>query len=54
MPGLFAAQGLVEIEVHVNDKATAIFPPYSTTEQQVFVEVCARPSGSKALELERV
>ncbi len=38
MPGLFAAQGLVEIEVHVNDKATAIFPPYSTTEQQVFVE----------------
>jgi SAM-dependent methyltransferase len=36
--GLFAALGLVDIEVRVNDKATAIFPPYSTPDQQAFVE----------------
>lgn len=34
--GLFAAQGLVEIDVHLNDKATAIFPPYSSEEQRAF------------------
>lgn len=38
VPGLFIAQGLVEIEVHVNDKATAVFPRYSATEQRAFAE----------------
>jgi len=28
VPGLFAAQGLESIDVHVNDKACAILPPY--------------------------
>ncbi len=38
VPGLFVAQGLVDVEVHVNDKATAIFPPYSTSAQRAFIE----------------
>lgn len=38
VPGLFVARGLVDIEVHANDKATAVFPPYSTTGQQAFAE----------------
>jgi SAM-dependent methyltransferase len=38
VPGLFVAQGLMEVEVHVNDKATAVFPPYSTDEQRAFTE----------------
>jgi SAM-dependent methyltransferase len=36
--GLFASQGLEQIEVYVNDKATAIFPPYETDEQRTFRE----------------
>ena len=27
VPGLFVAQGLVDVAVHVNDMATAVFPP---------------------------
>jgi len=38
VPGFFVAQGLVEVEVYVNDRATAIFPPYSSTEQRAFAE----------------
>jgi SAM-dependent methyltransferase len=38
VPGLFVAQGLTNVEVHVNDKATAIFPPYASTAQNAFVE----------------
>ncbi len=38
VPGLFAAQGLLDIEVYVNDKAAAVFPPYATTAQRAFVE----------------
>lgn len=37
VPGLFAQLGFSEIEVHVNDKATAIFPPYTSAAQRVFV-----------------
>jgi len=36
--GLFVAQGLVEVAVHVNDMATAVFPPYATGAQQAFTE----------------
>lgn len=38
VPGLFVAQGLVEVEAYVNDKATAVFPPYSTVSQRAVVE----------------
>lgn len=38
VPGLFVAQGLAEVEVHVNDKATAVFPPYVTDAQRAFTE----------------
>jgi SAM-dependent methyltransferase len=38
VPGLFVAQGLVDVAVHVNDKATAVFPPYSTGAQRAFSE----------------
>ena len=36
--GLMAAQGFVEVEVYVNDKAVALFPPYSTNEQRALIE----------------
>ncbi len=36
--GLFAAQGFEHVEVYVNDKATAIFPPYQDDEQRTFRE----------------
>jgi SAM-dependent methyltransferase len=38
VPGLFAARGLTDVEVFVNDKATAIFPPYAGREQEAFTE----------------
>jgi SAM-dependent methyltransferase len=38
VPGLFVAQGLVDVQVHVNDKATAVFPPYATDAQRAFTE----------------
>jgi SAM-dependent methyltransferase len=38
VPGLFAAQGLTDIETYVNDKALAIFPPYATSAQQAYAE----------------
>lgn len=38
VPGLFAAQNLTNVEVYVNDKATAIFPPYSAGDQRAAVE----------------
>jgi SAM-dependent methyltransferase len=37
VPGLFAELGFSEIEVHVNDKATAIFPPYAGDAQRLFI-----------------
>ena len=36
--GLFASQGLIHVEVYVNDKATAVFPPYEAKEQRAFSE----------------
>jgi len=38
VPGLFVAQGLVDVEVYVNDRATAVFPPYTAAAQRAFVE----------------
>ena len=38
VPGLFVAQGLIGVEAHVNDKATAVFPPYENDAQRAFVE----------------
>ncbi len=38
VPGLFVARGLSEVAVHVNDKATAVFPPYTTDDQRAFTE----------------
>jgi SAM-dependent methyltransferase len=35
--GLFVAQGLADVDVYLNDKASAIFPPYSSDEQRMFV-----------------
>ena len=38
VPGLFVAQGLVDVEAHVNDRATAVFPPYAAAAQRAFVD----------------
>jgi SAM-dependent methyltransferase len=38
VPGLFVAQGLTDVEAYVNDKATAVFPPYAASAQRAFVE----------------
>jgi len=38
VPGLFQKLGLTDVEVHVNDKATAVFPPYATSAQRAFTE----------------
>jgi SAM-dependent methyltransferase len=38
VPGLFAERGLSTIEVYVNDKASAVFPPYDKDAQRVFAE----------------
>jgi SAM-dependent methyltransferase len=34
LPGLFAAEGLVEVEACLSDKTTAMFPPYAAPEQR--------------------
>lgn len=38
VPGLLVAQGLTDVAVHVNDKATAVFPPYADDGQRAFTE----------------
>lgn len=38
VPGLFAAQGLVDVAVYANDKAAAVFPPYASVEQRAHCE----------------
>ncbi len=38
VPGLFVAQGLAEVEAYVNDKAGAVFPPYTADAQRAFTE----------------
>jgi SAM-dependent methyltransferase len=48
VPGLFAALGLAEIEVHTNDKATAVFPPYAEDAQRACVED-ARDRAARSL-----
>jgi hypothetical protein len=36
--GLLVQHGLADVTVYVNDKATAIHPPYETAAQRAFVE----------------
>jgi SAM-dependent methyltransferase len=38
VPGLFAASGLVDIQVYVNDKANPLLPPYDGAEQRALLE----------------
>jgi SAM-dependent methyltransferase len=38
VPGMFVAQGLEDVQVYVNDKATAIHPPYASAEHRAFVD----------------
>ena len=38
VPGLFAAQALEDVDVYVNDMATAVFPPYASDAQRAFAE----------------
>lgn len=47
VPGLFVAAGLADVQVHVNDKATAVFPPYETDAQRAFVEDARDRAGRR-------
>lgn len=38
VPGMFVAAGLAIVEVYVNDKATAVFPPYDTEPQRALID----------------
>ena len=38
VPGLFAARGLADIRVHLNDKTNALLPPYDSAEQRAMLE----------------
>lgn len=38
VPGLFAAAGLADVAVYLNDKANAFLPPYGTPEQRAMLE----------------
>lgn len=38
VPGMFTAGGLVDVQVFVNDKASALSPPYATAAERAFVE----------------
>ncbi|MEO8799300.1 MAG: class I SAM-dependent methyltransferase [Polyangiaceae bacterium] len=38
VPGIFVAQGLSDVAVFVNDKATAMFPPYDAPAQRAAVD----------------
>ncbi|AUX41139.1 SAM-dependent methyltransferase [Sorangium cellulosum] len=38
LPALFAERGLTDIQVHLNDKASLVLPPYTSAEQRATVE----------------
>jgi SAM-dependent methyltransferase len=38
VPGLFAARGLTDVRVHLNDKTNALLPPYDSAEQRAMLE----------------
>lgn len=38
VPGLFAASGLTDVAVYLNDKTNALLPPYATPEQRAMLE----------------
>ena len=48
VPGMFAAAGLADVEVFVNDKACAVFPPYATDAQRAEVDE-ARSRAARGL-----
>jgi SAM-dependent methyltransferase len=41
VPGLFAENGLADIRVYLNDKASPILPPYSSPEQRAILDEIA-------------
>ncbi|KYG08626.1 hypothetical protein BE21_22675 [Sorangium cellulosum] len=41
VPELFARHGLIDIQVYLNDKASAVLPPYASAEQRATVEEIA-------------
>lgn len=44
LPGMFAKEGLQEIEVRLSDKAIAMYPPYDKEEQEATLKQWARSS----------
>jgi SAM-dependent methyltransferase len=38
VPGLFAARGLIDIRVYLNDKTNVLLPPYDSPEQRAMLE----------------
>jgi SAM-dependent methyltransferase len=38
VPGLFAARGLVDVRVYLNDKTNAFLPPYGSIEERAMLE----------------
>lgn len=46
VPGMFANQGMTDVQVYVNDKAAVLFPPYATDEQRAFIDE-ARASAAR-------
>jgi SAM-dependent methyltransferase len=38
IPGLFAAHGLADVKVHMNDKTSAMLPPYASPAERALVE----------------
>ncbi|MCC8983488.1 class I SAM-dependent methyltransferase [Bradyrhizobium acaciae] len=41
IPGLFAAGGLADVRVYLNDKTNPLIPPYDTAEQRAMLEECS-------------
>ena len=37
LPGIFAAAGLTDVQVHLSDKTIPLFPPYDTPEQRAML-----------------
>jgi 2-polyprenyl-3-methyl-5-hydroxy-6-metoxy-1,4-benzoquinol methylase len=45
VPGLFAARGLLDVRVYLNDKTNPLIPPYDTPEQRAMLEERSDMSG---------
>lgn len=48
LPGMFALEGLENIEVRLSDKAIAMYPPYDTEEQMATLEQWMKGSSWKS------